>query len=224
MTLMVRCRRGGVLDTEKSTVQRMTFKILSRLKRRTVSNLITLAIVAAISPIALGANQQGAAGDSTKDGDRPRIIVPANRSSTDHVDIIVYATAPEVTPGAAVQLAVDVTPKPGMHVYGPGAKNYKVVSLEIDSVDFVKVDRSRKYPRPETYEFKQFKEVVPIYRRRFRLLREVVVTKRPPAQSVASDQKVTITGRLEYQACTEEICFKAVSVPVSWRFAVGPAI
>ncbi|HUK32755.1 MAG TPA: hypothetical protein VLV86_02525, partial [Vicinamibacterales bacterium] len=43
------------------------------------------------------------------------------------------ASAASVKPGQRVTLFVDVTPKPKMHVYAPGAKDYLPIALELNS-------------------------------------------------------------------------------------------
>src|SRR5207247_1840712 len=42
-------------------------------------------------------------------------------------------SAPTAKPGQALKLFVDVTPKPKMHVYAPGAKGYLPIVLELKS-------------------------------------------------------------------------------------------
>jgi peroxiredoxin len=57
--------------------------------------------------------------------------VTATRVSTAQIDVTAFATDMEVAPGNHFSLVFDVVPKPGIHVYAPGAAGYRVVSLAV---------------------------------------------------------------------------------------------
>jgi hypothetical protein len=67
------------------------------------------------------------------------VPVAATNVSTAHLDVTTYASDPAVAPGNRFTLAMSVVPKPGMHVYAPGASPYRVVTLTIAAQPFVRI-------------------------------------------------------------------------------------
>ena len=57
--------------------------------------------------------------------------VQATQISTAHLDLSTYPSDAAVSLGTRFTLALEIMPKRGMHVYAPGAKNYRVISLNI---------------------------------------------------------------------------------------------
>lgn len=105
-------------------------------------------------------------------------------------------------------LIVDVTPKPGMRVYAPGNKGYTPVQLTIDAAGDYTVAPTQ-YPKPSMYFFAPLNERVQVFDRVFRLSREVIGRgARPSAR--------TMTGRLEYQACDDKVCYLPQTLSLSW--------
>ncbi len=144
---------------------------------------------------------------------------PVTTAETAHLRLRAWASDEVLVPGRHVSLVVDVTPGAGMHVYAPGATNYRVVRLAIDETPGVQVLET-SYPPSETYFFAPLNERVPVYMRPFRLSRELLLDPSPKAAS-APRASVTVSGRLEYQACDDRICYNPVSIPLSWTFTVG---
>ena len=128
---------------------------------------------------------------------------------------LTFTTAPAaatVSPGQTVKLSADVTPKPKMHVYAPGAKDYQVISLQLNSPGV----RAGKltYPKSQDLYFEPLKEHVPVYEMPFRLTQDV---------TIARDVKpgtLYVTGVLKYQACDDAICYNPVSEPIAWTLTV----
>jgi peroxiredoxin len=144
--------------------------------------------------------------------------------STPHLDATAFPSDPEIAVGNRFSIAVDVTPKPGMHVYAPGAASYRVVTLSIAEQPAVRA-LPIQYPPSEIYFFAPLNERVPVYQKPFRLVREIVVEGTPQAQAALRGQtSLTITGTLEYQACDDKICFNPVALPVSWTLGVRPLV
>ena len=63
---------------------------------------------------------------------------------------------------------------------------------------------------------------MPVYQETFQLVQEVVPDVTPEA--IAAFDSLTLTGRLDYQACDDEICYNPVSMPISWTVAVQPFV
>ena len=186
-------------------------------------------LVAVIAIAGLVATTQATAQPGRAVREPPRPVAPLRapppavvRVSTRQLDVNAYASTATVTAGGRFTLVLEVLPKAGMHVYAPGAKDYRAVNLTVGQRPFLRVGPTR-YPASETYHFKPLNERVPVFRKPFRLTRDVVLDRRVARGAPAASQTLAITGALEYQACDENICYNAVSVPVTWTVSVRPA-
>ncbi len=136
--------------------------------------------------------------------------------STEHLELTTYPSDPAVAPGNHFSLVFEIAPRPGMHVYAPGADGYRVVTATLESQPYL-APRPLAYPASEIYYFEPLDERVPVYQRPFTLVQEVVLDGSPESQALLRGQEtVTIRGTLEYQACDDTICYNPVSVPLSW--------
>jgi len=135
---------------------------------------------------------------------------PANRHAT------VAASSGEVggKPGGKLALFVDITPKPGIHVYAPGAKDYIAVALKLKPRPDVKTGRA-SFPKSEDMFFEPLNEHVPVYQKQFRITQDITLAK-----SVAAGSTVTVEGTLSFQACDDRVCYAPETVPVSWSVIV----
>lgn len=150
--------------------------------------------------------------------------VRATKLSTSHLELTTYSSDATVALGNRVSLVLDIVPKPGMHVYAPGASGYRVVALSVAPQPFVRT-LPVAFPPSEIYHFRPLDERVPVYQKPFRLLQEVVPEVTPEAQAaLAGRDSLTITGTLEYQACDDTVCYNPVSMPLSWTVAVKPFV
>jgi len=146
--------------------------------------------------------------------------VDAIRASTEHLDLTAYASDPGAALGTRFSLAIDVRPKRGMHVYGPGAAGYRVITLNIEPQAHVRMTPIR-YPATEIYYFKPLDERVPVYQKPFTLVMDVVPEATAEARkALAGRSELVIEGTLEYQACDDRICYNPVSLPLSWKVAL----
>lgn len=146
--------------------------------------------------------------------------VQATQVSTAHLDVSAYLSDTSVVLGTRFSLVLDVTPKEGMHVYAPGAADYRVVTLNITPQPHVRTEPVR-YPASEIYHFVPLDERVPVFQKPFTLLMEVVPEATAEARKAfAGKNELVITGTLEYQACDDKICYNPVSVPLSWKVAL----
>jgi len=150
--------------------------------------------------------------------------VAGTKVSTAHLEITTYPSDSAVAPGNRFSIALDIQPRNGIHVYAPGAKNYRVIGLNIRAQPFVRTIPV-KYPASEIYFFKPLNERVPVFQRPFTLIQEVVLEGTPQAQAALRDRdSVTIAGTLEYQACDDKICYNPASVPLTWTLNLRPII
>jgi len=153
-----------------------------------------------------------------------RPSVQGTRISTDHLEIKTYPSDGSVALGNRFSLVLEVTPRPRMHVYAPGATGYRVIGLTIAPQPLVRV-LPAQYPPSEIYFFEPLNERVPVYQKPFTLIQEVVPEATEEAQAAFRGKDVlTLTGTLEYQACDDKLCFNPASVPLSWQVALRPFI
>jgi peroxiredoxin len=146
--------------------------------------------------------------------------VNATKITTGQLDVITYPSDTSLAAGDRVALAFEIQPHSGMHIYAQGASGYRPIALKIDPQPFVRV-LPVKFPASEIYEFKPLNERVPVYRKPFAFVQEVILEGSPQAQaSYRGRDTLTVTGTLEYQACDEQICYSPTSVPLSWTFTL----
>ena len=148
--------------------------------------------------------------------------IAAMEGETPHLKLTAYASNPSITVGTRFSFAVEVEPKPSIHVYGPGADDmgYRVIALNLNPVEHVRFEPVI-FPESEIYYFEPLDERVPVYQRPFTLLQEAVVSGEPGVEDAFKElDALTVSGTLDYQACDDELCFDPVSVPVSFTLDV----
>jgi DsbC/DsbD-like thiol-disulfide interchange protein len=133
---------------------------------------------------------------------------------TAHLKIATSAMPDTAKQGAKIALAVDVTPKPGMHVYAPGQDGYIAITVKIDPQPTFSTAGKPKYPEPEKIVMPALNETQLVYSKPFRITQDITVAKTGSAP-------LTIKGTIRYQACNDKICFLPTTVPVTWT--VNPA-
>ena len=146
--------------------------------------------------------------------------IQATQVSTAHLDLRTYPSDASAALGTRFSLALDITPKPGMHLYAPGADGYRVVKVDIAPQLNVRIQPVR-YPASEIYNFVPLNERVPVFQKPFTLQVEVVPEATAEARKAfAGKTELVITGTLEYQACDDKLCYNPASVPLSWKVAM----
>ncbi len=146
----------------------------------------------------------------------------ATRIQTDHLDVTTYVSDEVVAPGSLFSLVFDVKPNAGIHVYAPGAKDYRIIGFRVDASSILNV-RPLEYPASEIYHFAPLDERVPVFQKPFRLVQAMAISAAPEARAALKGaETVTITGALEYQACDDRLCFTPRSVPVSYTVKLRP--
>jgi hypothetical protein len=128
-------------------------------------------------------------------------LLPA-KPAVQHVTIV-----PSVAmKGTTVTLQLDVTPKPKVHVYGPGAKDFLEPSLKIAPLPGLALGKA-SYPAPQLVLDPILKKRIPMYSTTFRVVQPV---------SLTPGERTTIAGVLTYQACDDRMCYAPASAPVEW--------
>jgi hypothetical protein len=144
------------------------------------------------------------------------------RFETMHLAISALLTDAEVAPGKRISLVLDVVPKKKMHVYAPGKHDYQVISVTFDAQPWLKVQPTT-YPASEIHYFKPLNERVEVYSKPFRLVQDVTILATDEAQKLlAGLETITLSGKVEYQACNDTVCFNPATVPFSFTLSVKP--
>lgn len=146
---------------------------------------------------------------------------PTVTAANAHLSMKAVVSDDTVAPGSRVTLAVDITPARNIHVYAPGAE-YQVIELKLDPNPLV-VTHPVRYPESEKYHFKPLNETVPVFQKPFRLTQDVTLAATREAQkTLASQTTLVLSGRLEYQACDDAICFRPTAIPFTFELKVKP--
>jgi DsbC/DsbD-like thiol-disulfide interchange protein len=140
----------------------------------------------------------------------------ADSTTTKHLTVATSANPAAVAPGARVSLVVEVAPKPTMHVYAPGQKDFIPVSLTLAASDAITAETAQ-FPVAEKLEVKDLGETHLVYSKPFRIVQNVTIAKSALATRSSA---ITVKGTLKYQACDASICYAPVSVPVTWTLAL----
>jgi hypothetical protein len=148
--------------------------------------------------------------------------VAGTRVTSQHLDVVTYPSDSAVAPGNRFSLVAEITPRKGLHVYAPGAANYKTIELKVVPTQYVR-PLEAKYPPSEIYFFKPLNERVPTYQKPFTLTQQVVLDA-SARDMVAKQGSLTIGGVLTYQACDDRLCYDPVTLPLSWTVALKPTV
>jgi len=138
-------------------------------------------------------------------------------SAVQHVTATAGANAARAPAGATISLWVDVTPKPAIHVYAPGATDYQIVTLVMTPQRGLTFGKA-VYPVGTPIAFPGITERVPVYQKMFRITQPLTL-----ARTVGAGQTLTtltIAGAMNYQACDDRVCFPPASLPVKWTLEI----
>ena len=138
---------------------------------------------------------------------------PAGRPAL--IGVSARVSAERVATGQRFQVALDLVPAAGIHVYAPDVRNYRPLVVSIQPQSGLAAIGAPRYPASESYYYAPLKETVPVYQKRFRVVQEVSLDR-----SITPGSTVIIAGVLSYQACDDRVCYPPRSVPVSWTVRV----
>ncbi len=131
-----------------------------------------------------------------------------------HLAVKGTPSAETVAPGSRVTLTFDITPARRIHVYAPGAE-YQVIGIKMDAQPGLTA-APLAYPPSETYYFEPLDEHVPVYQKPFTLKQELTLGD----DALKGKETLTLTGKLEYQACDDKVCFKPNAIPFKFELKV----
>ena len=136
-----------------------------------------------------------------------------------HLTLNTSISSTEIAPGQKLSLSFDITPKRGMHVYAPGKHEYQVIAVKLDPQPWMKVPATT-YPPSEIYFFKELDEKVETYGKPFTLVQDITVLNTAAAKKALAASPIRLSGRLEYQACDDKVCYAPAKIPVSFALTV----
>jgi DsbC/DsbD-like thiol-disulfide interchange protein len=139
-----------------------------------------------------------------------QLITPTPKPG--HATIVSAPSEVSGKAGAKLSLFVDVTPKPGIHVYAPGSKDYIPITVKLNPLSQLKSGKVL-YPRAAMMTFAD--EHVPVFDKPFRLTQDVTLDK-----SLKPGAAVVVAGTVSYQACDDSVCYPPESAPVTWTVMV----
>src|SRR5215472_3500801 len=96
------------------------------------------------------------------------------RGANAHAAIDAAPATLDAAPGGKVSLTLDVTPKPGIHVYAPGTQDFIPIEVKLDAKPEFKAGKT-VYPKSETMTFGD--EKVPVFQKPFKLTTEATIAK-----------------------------------------------
>ena len=150
--------------------------------------------------------------------------VAATRVASKQLDVVTYPSDTAIAPGNRFSIVAQITPHNGVHVYAPGAANYKIVDLKVLPSKYIRTFKT-VYPKSEIYFFKPLNERVPTYQKPFTISQDIVLDGQASTRTALAKQtSMTIGGVLTYQACDDRLCYDAVTLPLSWTVGLKPIV
>jgi len=144
------------------------------------------------------------------------VQAPHLQLALEQSDLIAY-------PGTRVTLAAEIRLPPDVHVYAPGAQGYKPIKLVMDAIPQMEF-KPLVYPSSKILYLPAIKESVPVFDGKFRITEDVKVNSGSELLGpLGKEGRIfSISGKLEYQACDQTMCYIPASVPVKWQLQVFP--
>jgi hypothetical protein len=151
------------------------------------------------------------------------VVGPATEQRAHHFKLRTSASNTEAVPGQRVTLTLDFEMEPGHHAYAPGEHTYRALALRLEPTPYVRLDAPR-FPSARPFEFKPLQETVPVFEGRFRVQQDVILAVRDAIAPllVAADPTLVLAGVVEYQVCSDTVCYRPGSLPVTWSLRVRP--
>jgi hypothetical protein len=144
---------------------------------------------------------------------------PMTEIVRDQFVLRISASNAEAVPGRRITLVLDFLMGPKMHAYAPGVSGYKPLNFTLAENTLVTLHEVR-YPGSRPYTFEPLKETVPVFEGHFRVLQDVTVNR--PARDSAPIDRIDLAGRLDYQVCSDTVCYAPSSLPLAWTLKLQP--
>ncbi len=167
------------------------------------------------------AERRTAASALTLAGEVPQ--VGASETSTPTFTLRTSSSNAAAAPGQRVTLVLDFDMKPMMHAYAPGVTGYRPLRLRLDPHPLVTVHETA-LPAAKPYRFEPLDETVPVFEGRFRVTQDVTLAGGREFVELLKTQApaLELAGTLEYQVCSDKVCYAPASLPLRWTIKVEP--
>jgi hypothetical protein len=139
-----------------------------------------------------------------------------SQTRTAHLTLTSYVSDDRAYAGNRVTLILDIDLPPKMHLYAPGVKGYKPAEFQLDAHPNVRV-LNTNFPKPEIMNLPVIKESVPVYSRKIRITRDVILGT---DDNMRKESNVELTGTFVYQACDDKICYLETKIPLTFSLAL----
>lgn len=129
----------------------------------------------------------------------------------------------EAMPGQRLTLTLEFEMNPGHHAYAPGDHRYRALTLNIEPSPYLRLDAAQ-FPPARRFEFKPLNETVPVFEGRFRINQDVILAVRDDIAPLLASPNPTLVlkGAVEYQVCSDTVCYPPGSLPVTWSVRIRP--
>lgn len=143
-------------------------------------------------------------------------------ADTRHLSVSSSASTDRVRPGQRIALVLEISLKPGMHVYAPGVEGYIGIEWTMKPNPAVAA-HAVQFPPAEKIILPAIGEIVPAYEGDFRLARDITIADQKIVKPLLdANGNLTIEGAFRYQACDDRICYVPQTVPLRWTVHVEP--
>jgi hypothetical protein len=142
-------------------------------------------------------------------------ILPESRKTEvqgKQMSAVVSASNSIVRTGQRIALVLDLTLKPGMHVYAPGVEGYIPIEWSMKESEAWTAHEAA-YPKPEILFLAVIGEKVPVYKDTFRLTRDITI-----GPALNTEGNLVVEGTLRYQACDDRLCYIPQVLALKWTF------
>jgi peroxiredoxin len=146
-------------------------------------------------------------------------------SETPHVEIVLHQSDAASAPGARIRLTVQFTPQKGGHLYAPGAETfgYHPIKLTLEQSELYQTN-APAYGPSTTLQFAALKETVPVFTSATAITQDLWAVRSPKTNAQFADHPdLVIRGTVEYQVCTDSLCFPPTKKQVEWTLHVSPS-
>lgn len=138
-------------------------------------------------------------------------------SETKHLRLAATASTEVARPGHRIVLSLEVSLKPGMHVYAPGIQGYIPIEWKLEEGPVAK-PHAFEYPASQMMHLKAIGETVPVYRDRIRINREITFGSEDALKPLVTQAgELVLRGSFRYQACDDRECYIPQTVPLEWH-------
>ena len=119
-----------------------------------------------------------------------------------------------------MSVALEVSPKRGIHVYAPGS-SYRAIAVRVAEKTPFRLRTPVRYPPATLYTFKPLNEQVLVYQTAFKLTADIGLTA-AGAKTTSPGATVPLNLIVDYQACDDRVCYLPESVPLQWTVKLLP--